>query len=282
MEQDFWHELGIAPTTDITGIKRAYTTLAHKINPDDDSERYSKLHDAYKAALEYARGSGTDNPVQKAASDLQTECSGGESGFDFTQIITDTIQPSSTEDAIIEDIVFFRESNNLTSINDMRSIPHIAKLNLAIALFRKYAALAQASGDVSVWYTFFDEPIVKYAEKYNLDEIVRNAFPENSVHKNMINEILDERQKNNHRYDTNAVEINRQAVKKAKRDTKSLVINMTIITIVSVLGAILFFAVDISDARLKLFLILFCICSAVICGIVAVIFGCILVKDKSE
>ena len=50
----FWDILGIGPTKDKAVIKQAFSKNAHKTNPEDDPEGYSKLHDAYKAALTYA------------------------------------------------------------------------------------------------------------------------------------------------------------------------------------------------------------------------------------
>ena len=76
----FWDVLGIEPTNDKTVIKRAFSKLAHKTNPEDDPEGYSKLHEAYKAALSYAAGEHIDS-VDPTAGTSQKE-----SDYDFTSL----------------------------------------------------------------------------------------------------------------------------------------------------------------------------------------------------
>lgn len=49
--KDPWKILGIEPTRDVKEIKRAYSSLAKKTNPEDDPDGFRELHDAYKAAL---------------------------------------------------------------------------------------------------------------------------------------------------------------------------------------------------------------------------------------
>lgn len=49
-----WSVLGIAPTSDVKKIKRAYAVLVKKHHPEEDEETFLKIHNAYKKALSIA------------------------------------------------------------------------------------------------------------------------------------------------------------------------------------------------------------------------------------
>ena len=49
-------ELGLPPTNDIRQIKRAYAKRLKVTRPDDDPAAFERLHDAYRAALDRAKG----------------------------------------------------------------------------------------------------------------------------------------------------------------------------------------------------------------------------------
>ena len=51
-----WEILGIEPTNDIKKIKAAYATLAQQYNPEEHPEEFKRIHDAYKAACDRAKG----------------------------------------------------------------------------------------------------------------------------------------------------------------------------------------------------------------------------------
>jgi hypothetical protein len=53
--------------------------------------------------------------------------------------------------------------------------------------------LAEKTNAVSVWYTFFNEPLVKYCEQGGFDDWIMSVLPPDSVHKAKIKEIIDER-----------------------------------------------------------------------------------------
>lgn len=192
MKQDFWEILGIEPTDDVQAIKRAYSVLVHKVNPEDDPERFNELHDAYREALESAK-SGTAVIDRTIPDTEQTSVHDSEGEFDFSDVATDYIPQDTTADRIIEDLAFFRESNHITSTAEMSNIPHRVKLQLSITLFSIYMTLAEKTNDVSVWYTFFNEPLVKYCEQGGFDDWILSVLPPDSVHKAKIKEIIDER-----------------------------------------------------------------------------------------
>ena len=182
MSGNIWKELGIEPTDDVELIKRTYTSLAHEMNPEDDPDGFSKLHEAYKAAIAYARSSDKsfENTADSSASDINKE----------------TVRNGSIEDSLIEDIVFFRTSNKLTSLPEMSSIPHRIKLDLAAEMIMKYKALADATGDTGVWYTFFDEPLIGYCEKLRgFQDWLCSFFSRTSPHYATVNNIIEERKR---------------------------------------------------------------------------------------
>ncbi|MBR4556452.1 MAG: hypothetical protein IKO15_03130 [Clostridiales bacterium] len=192
MNQGIWEILGIEPTDDVQAIKRAYSVLVHEVNPEDDPERFNELHDAYREALESAKN-GTAAIEQTISDTEQILDHDSEEQFDFSDITSDYIPQDTTVDRIIEDLAFFRESNHLTSAVEMSNIPHRVKVQLSMTLFSIYLALADKSNDVSVWYTFFSEPLVKYCEQGGFDDWVLSVLPPDSVHKAKIKEIIDER-----------------------------------------------------------------------------------------
>lgn len=192
MNLGIWEILGIEPTDDVQAIKRAYSVLVHGINPEDDPERFNELHDAYREALESAK-SGTAVIDRTIPDTEQTSVHDSEGKFDFSDVATDYIPQDTTADRIIEDLAFFRESNHITSTAEMSNIPHRVKLQLSITLFSIYMTLAEKTNDVSVWYTFFNEPLVKYCEQGGFDDWILSVLPPDSVHKAKIKEIIDER-----------------------------------------------------------------------------------------
>ena len=192
MNLGIWEILGIEPTDDVQAIKRAYSVLVHGINPEDDPERFNELHDAYREALESAK-SGTAVIDRTIPDTEQTSVHDSEGEFDFSDVATDYIPQDTTADRIIEDLAFFRESNHITSTAEMSNIPHRVKLQLSITLFSIYMTLAEKTNDVSVWYTFFNEPLVKYCEQGGFDDWIMSVLPPDSVHKAKIKEIIDER-----------------------------------------------------------------------------------------
>lgn len=55
MSATMWSVLGVAPTTDMRTIRRAYATALKAIDPDADVGAFDLLRDAYEAALDHAR-----------------------------------------------------------------------------------------------------------------------------------------------------------------------------------------------------------------------------------
>lgn len=62
-----WRLLGIQPTKDIAEIKQAYANQAKQTHPEEHPEAFRALHDAYRAALRYAKSENRQPPVQAAA-----------------------------------------------------------------------------------------------------------------------------------------------------------------------------------------------------------------------
>lgn len=51
-----WEILGIGPTNDIRAIKKAYAEKVKTCHPEDDPDGFRKLQEAYRKAMDYARG----------------------------------------------------------------------------------------------------------------------------------------------------------------------------------------------------------------------------------
>ena len=207
MAGNIWKILGIKPTGDIVAIKRAYTSLAHKINPEDEPEKFRELHEAYRAALQSAKNQGIFiadfQPEAEAggSSDISGNTSEDSSEIVFPdmeeikatqpeiirtsaavqdQEIEETddntfdfssLAPEEIQDNtinnIIDDIVDFRERNKLTSVSEVKDITEMIQLHLARVLFGKYHALAHFTGDQNVWLSFLDEPLIKSCNTNN-------------------------------------------------------------------------------------------------------------------
>ena len=68
---DVWEALGIAPTKDISAIKRAYAEQAKQCHPEEDPEGFLRLRKAYQTALDYAEG--TQNASGFVLEELEEE-----------------------------------------------------------------------------------------------------------------------------------------------------------------------------------------------------------------
>lgn len=65
-----WSILEIEPTADVREIKRAYAALAKKYNPEEHPEEFKRLHNAYRAALRYARSANSETEPESEAADF--------------------------------------------------------------------------------------------------------------------------------------------------------------------------------------------------------------------
>lgn len=53
-----WERLGLAPTREVSAIRRAYAQALRRTHPEDDPEGFASLRAAYEAALRQAEGAG--------------------------------------------------------------------------------------------------------------------------------------------------------------------------------------------------------------------------------
>lgn len=65
MTNNFWSELGLEPTADLRSIRHAYAARAKDCHPEEAPEEFQRLHDAYEAALSWAKRHPDGVPVQK-------------------------------------------------------------------------------------------------------------------------------------------------------------------------------------------------------------------------
>jgi len=76
--------LGIPITKDISAIKKAYQMLISQHHPEEDPQGFMLLHEAYKTALAYARGTSTANTSSGRTfwQPEETHSSRDETGYD--------------------------------------------------------------------------------------------------------------------------------------------------------------------------------------------------------
>lgn len=190
--QSCWDILGIEETTDKLAIKRAYSKLAHVISPEDDPEGFRKIHSAYKLALDFASGkdisvntsseeenlSGTD--VSQNTTESHTE-SGAEDAFDFSSVSAGDEKFSDEIEDILDTIVVLKKTYVLTSTDNVERWSRQTQSALSMRMFELYIMLYERTGDVSIWNSFFDEPLIKYfIYDRKFRELLRSQFPEES------------------------------------------------------------------------------------------------------
>ena len=142
-----WQILGIAPTTDINVIKEAYSVLAKKNNPEDDPEGFRKIHDAYKSAMDYARGRASAMPEIFGDDDEDEE--------ELPEIF------AYNGSAVIDDITEFKKLNKLDSLRSVTVLQPHSRLSFISELQRLYLKLYELEKTEEVWQEFLKEPIVK-------------------------------------------------------------------------------------------------------------------------
>ena len=200
---EVWKIINIEPTNDVMAIKKAYTSLAHSINPEDEPEKFNELHEAYKTALFLARnGNGNAESEEVSGNDIRqgTDAAEASSEFDFSSIEQERLPDNSIPETIIEDIIEFRECNKLTSRAELNKLSHQFKFELWVHLFAMYRALAYSTNDTSVWQTFFDEPLSRYAMSFsNFRKWLLMQFESDSPHLDVVKKVVSE-----HENDTQA------------------------------------------------------------------------------
>ena len=193
--KDIWSILGIAPTKDMTEIKKAYAAKARLTNPEDDPEGFEQLHNAYRSALNYARSgarpvriilSDDDNapsrtpakvaqptpektaeqtfnfdPVSKSSSQDSTKDvvkeEAQEPSFDFSPVLR-------TTSPLIEEIRAYRKTNNISTTDQILLLHKKSRISIVKELTGIYKHHALMSGNTGIWYLYWDEPIVHYFE----------------------------------------------------------------------------------------------------------------------
>ncbi|MGR9054201.1 MAG: hypothetical protein ACU84J_16300 [Gammaproteobacteria bacterium] len=117
----YWQILGIADTSDITAIKRAYAAKLKATKPDEDPEGFQHLHAAYKQALQHAKLNSAPNTPSEATDGplpLQPAVTDGERVPVFDGVASQTTHASPIEPSLhgaAEDDVFRQELNDIAA-----------------------------------------------------------------------------------------------------------------------------------------------------------------------
>lgn len=216
-----WEILNIEPTSDANEIKRAYASIAHTINPEVEPDRYREVHDAYREALSLARIAERNNGLSQVSDQQQTNTpSEVNSEFDFSEIADDYLPENNLAETIIEDIISFRESNNLDSKNGLKKLSFAMKEELSFSLFYMYLKLADVTDDLTVWQSFFDEPLIQYSMEFGkFRNAILNSVDPDSPHREKISGFIDDYLKKNSKpdpYVENAMNASARSDKKRK------------------------------------------------------------------
>ena len=199
-----WEILNIEPTKDKAAIKRAYALLARKYNPEDEPEKYQELHEAYKQALFLADNTNVsiaDPEEIKESEDLDEdgpfenneEDDEENDDFDFSTVDQDYLPDNNIAEEIIEDIISFRESNNLSSRGDLKMLSHPMKEAMSMQMLAMYRILAYTTDDITVWDSFFNEPLIRYCLDYKeFRDTVLHELGENPSHLEAVKKLMSE------------------------------------------------------------------------------------------
>ena len=198
---DIWTILGIEKTKDIIAIKRAYSAKAKTINKEDNPDDFRKLHDAYKAALGYAKLRDADTITADKEdghneSEEQQEQTEQEEKIQFDFDCINGMLESDVFDKraerIIDDIVTFRTDNNLNDMAVIRRLPAGVYVRCVNQFTAMYIILARVTDDVNVWDSFVTEPIIETViEDPEYRAYLKTVVPNNSAHMDKINSICD-------------------------------------------------------------------------------------------
>ena len=181
--KSIWQILGIAPTKDITEIKKAYAAKAKQTNPEEDPEGFEELHNAYRTALRMAKSKVVQpppsvvvsGPAEKTKEDDKTIT------FDYSSVSLTGKEDESEEpeedeedqfdfssvsfgDQSLEVIRNYRKLNRISSFAEVESLSRMARISISKEITQIYRDRARNTGDDRLWYLFWNEPIVQYFE----------------------------------------------------------------------------------------------------------------------
>ena len=191
-----WDTLNIEPTKDKAAIKRAYASLARKYNPEEEPEKFQELHEAYKHALFLADETGIEiTRFDEPEDNQQANPSegGGNDAFDFSTVEEDYLPDNNLAETIIEDIISLRESNCLNSRAELELLSHPMKEALSMRMLTMYRFLALTTNDITVWDSFFNEPLIKYCMDFEAFRYtVLEQLEDNPSHQDAVQKIMSE------------------------------------------------------------------------------------------
>lgn len=120
---NIWETLGIEPTTDVKLIRRRYAELVRLYHPEDQSEIYQEIVEAYQKALTFARPRNTrpENSLRKAsdsqeATELEEEANGKpNSSLNFENLTEETKTENEESERSSLDFSDYQQSTDKTS-----------------------------------------------------------------------------------------------------------------------------------------------------------------------
>ena len=188
----FFEILGIEPTKDKTAIKQAYSKLAHDTNPEDDPDGYAKLHEAYRAALDYASDKVVPYAFVEEIEDPDEQEESEKPKFDFSSVRPDNPALALEIGEILIQIEKLKNESKTNSFADLFKRSDIELCETAVELFKLYSALVVKEDDMFMWDVFFEEPLIKVIIKeQKFRSFIMDGFPEGDTNRQIIERHVD-------------------------------------------------------------------------------------------
>ncbi|SCW55554.1 hypothetical protein SAMN02910456_01824 [Ruminococcaceae bacterium YRB3002] len=163
--ESIWQILGLpSPTKDAAEIRQAYTAKARQTNPEDDPQGFERLHNAYRSALNFAnrQSSYTEEPDFLEVEEREREAK--EEAHEKTTSPYDFSSLSSATSEQLEEIRNFKNTNRITSFEQVKMLDIASRVSIARELTKLYGKQALITGNTGLWYMYWDEPLVHFFE----------------------------------------------------------------------------------------------------------------------
>ncbi|BCN29865.1 hypothetical protein [Anaeromicropila herbilytica] len=161
---NYWVILDIEPTTDVTIIKKAYAKKLHFYHPENDSEGFQMLREAYDSALRYAK------------------CNQSKSQEDVTYLNTINTMRMNIENSQLDYINSIRNKNNVFIDFNTHSKESLSLAEQRVIFFQKIEKL---------YADFFQRLDMNHWEELMNDDIIWNLDYKNCINKDMLEFIRD-------------------------------------------------------------------------------------------
>ena len=145
-----WEILGIDKTNDIRAIKKAYAKKVKTCHPEDDPDGFRLLQEAYRKAMEYARGNEPQETVIKEEIPVEQENKAH-------AIHVEEVQRTKRSDQLFNEV-----QSSIETTNRLEVVHHLLK---DISCISENTIQQLMQNDIMRMY-LDDEAVVKEADTY--------------------------------------------------------------------------------------------------------------------